>query len=93
MDSMTALPERSAAQPLWQGVAAGAHLRLATRGPGYEEIAREERVTIGRVRQIASEALQRQKVDGGSGDAAARPPGKGASAGGGGGRRWRDRRR
>ena len=38
-----------------------ARLRL---GWAYEDIAREERVTTRRVRQIVSEALQRQQVDG-----------------------------
>jgi hypothetical protein len=66
MDSETVLPKRARLNPHGKALRRErifARLRL---GWTYEDIAREERVTPRRVRQIVSEALQRQKVDGGS---------------------------
>ena len=66
MDNETVLPKRARLNPYGKAVRRErifARLRL---GWTYEDIAGEERVTPHRVRQIVSEALQRQKVDGGS---------------------------
>ncbi len=58
--------EAAATQPLWQGVAVERIFARLRGGWAYEDIAREEQVTIRRVRQIVSEALKRRTVDGGS---------------------------
>jgi len=66
MDYGTLLPKRARLNPYGKALRRErmfARLRL---GWTYEDIAREERVTPRRVRQIVSEALQRQQVDGGS---------------------------
>jgi hypothetical protein len=58
--------DAGAAQPLWQGVRRERIFARLRGGWAYDEIAREERVTPRRVRQIVSEALQRRQVDDGS---------------------------
>ena len=66
MNSETALPKRARLNPYGKALRRErifARLRL---GWTYEDIADEERVTPRRVRQIVSDALRRQKVDGGS---------------------------
>ena len=66
MDNGTVLSKRPRLNPYGKALRRErifARLRL---GWTYEDIAGEERVTPRRVRQIVSEALRRQKVDGGS---------------------------
>src|ERR1700678_2612478 len=48
------------------GLPAKAHIRAATGGLTYDEIAAEEGVSSARVRQIASEELQKRVVDSGA---------------------------
>jgi hypothetical protein len=66
MDSGTALPKRPRLNPYGKALRRERIFARLRGGWAYEEIAREERVMIRRVRQIVSEALQRRTVDGGS---------------------------
>jgi hypothetical protein len=66
MDSGTALPKRPRLNPYGKALRRERIFARLRGGWAYEDIAREERVTIRRVRQIVSEALQRRTVDGGS---------------------------
>ncbi len=66
MDSRTALPERARLNPYGKALRRERIFARLRGGWAYDEIAREERVTPRRVRQIVSEALQRRQVDDGS---------------------------
>jgi len=66
MNGGTALPKRPRLNPYGKALRRERIFARLRAGWAYEEIAREERVTIRRVRQIVSEALQRRTVDGGS---------------------------
>jgi len=66
MDNETALPKRARLNPYGKALRRERIFARLRGGWSYEDIAREERVTPRRVRQIVSEALQRQQVDGGS---------------------------
>jgi len=66
MDSRTALPKRARLNPYGKALRRERIFARLRGGWAYDEIAREERVTPRRVRQIVSEALQRRQVDDGS---------------------------
>src|SRR5208282_3090220 len=66
MDDGTALPKRARLNPYGKALRRERIFARLRGGWAYEEIAREERVTPRRVRQIVSEALQRRQVDDGS---------------------------
>jgi hypothetical protein len=66
MDSGTALPNLPRLNPYGKALRRERIFAWLRAGWAYDDIAREERVTPRRVRQIVSEALQRRKVDGGS---------------------------
>jgi predicted transcriptional regulator len=66
MDSETAVPKRPRLNPYGKALRRERIFARLRMGWTYEDIAGEERVTPRRVRQIVSEALKRQKADGGS---------------------------
>jgi hypothetical protein len=66
MDSGTPRPKRPRLNPCGKALRRERIFARLRGGWAYEEIAREERVTPRRVRQIVSEALQRRQVDDGS---------------------------
>jgi hypothetical protein len=66
MDSGTALPKRARLNPHGKALRRERIFARLRGGWAYDEIAREERVTPRRVRQIVSEALRRRQVDDGS---------------------------
>jgi hypothetical protein len=65
MESGASPPKRPKLNPHGKAVRRERIFERLRRGWSYEAIAREERVTPRRIRQIVSEALQRQQVDGG----------------------------
>ena len=76
MDTETVLPKRPRLNPYGKALRRERIFARLRGGWAYEDIAREERVTTRRVRQIVSEALQRRtgRRRIGPCDAAARPP-------------------
>ena len=94
MDGGTSPPKRPKLNPHGKALRRERIFERVRGGWSYEAIATEQGVTPRRIRQIISEALRRQEVDGGpaTGDAAACPARRRASPWGGGRRRRRHRR-